>query len=474
MHEPPTDEPPTDEPLTAKERAARGKAVRKDVPLESHAEVRLSATRDPVGLLLTQAEGRVPELVPIRHGRMLVSPFAFFRGAALLMAADLAETPVTGLQVQLCGDAHLSNFGAYASPDRRLVFDVNDFDETLPGSFEWDVKRLATSFAVAGQDNGFDPEKCREIVLSVVRTYRETMREFAGQPILAVWYARLDIEDVVDRFKALLSPGQRKGLKAARGKLAKAYTRDSMQAIGKLTTTVDGRRRIVSNPPLVMPMNELVDIDGAVVLARLRDSMTGYRGTLQEDRRRLLDHFRLTDIAHKVVGVGSVGTRAWILLLESTVADEALLLQAKQAGPSALSAYAGSPGQLNQGERVVVGQRMMQAASDIFLGWMRADTADGEQDYYVRQLRDWKMSADIESLSPDAMILYARLCGWTLARAHARSGDRFALAAYLGKSDRFDQAVTDFADTYAAQNAQDHETFAKAVADGRVEARTGV
>ncbi|MFI5693074.1 DUF2252 domain-containing protein [Kribbella sp. NPDC051586] len=463
-----------DEPLTAKERAARGKAVRKEVPLESHAEVRLSATRDPVGLLLTQAEGRVPELVPIRHGRMLVSPFTFYRGAALVMAADLAETPATGLEVQLCGDAHLSNFGAYASPDRRLVFDVNDFDETLPGSFEWDVKRLATSFVVAGQDNGFHPKKCREAVLTVVRTYRETMREFAGQPILAVWYARLDIEDVAARFKASLPSGQRKGLKAVRGKLAKAYTRDSMQAIGKLTTTVDGHRRIVSNPPLVMPMNDLVDIDGALVLARLQHLMTGYRGTLEQDRRHLLDHFRLTDIAHKVVGVGSVGTRAWIMLLESTVADEALVLQAKQAGPSVLSSYAGSSERMSQGERVVVGQRMMQATSDIFLGWLRADTADGEQDYYVRQLRDWKMSADIESLTPDAMILYARLCGWTLARAHARSGDRFALAAYLGKSDRFDHAVTDFANAYAEQNAQDHETFAKAVADGRVEARTGV
>jgi uncharacterized protein (DUF2252 family) len=465
-----------DEPqqLTVKERAARGKAVRKEVPLESHAEVRLGATRDPVGLLLTQAEGRVPELVPIRHGRMLVSPFTFYRGAALIMAADLAQTPPTRLEVQLCGDAHLSNFGAYASSDRRLVFDVNDFDETLPGPFEWDVKRLATSFVVAGQDNGFDPKKCREVVLNVVRTYRETMREFAGQSILAVWYARLDVEDVVARFKASLPPGKRKGFKAARGRLAKAYTRDGMQAIGKLTTTVDGRRRIASNPPLVMPIDDLVDIDRALVLAGLQDLMTDYRRTLQQDRRHLLDHFRLTDIAHKVVGVGSVGTRAWIMLLESTVADEALLLQAKQAGPSVLSSYAGSSGPMNQGERVVVGQRMMQATSDIFLGWLRADAADGEQDYYVRQLRDWKMSADIESLTPDAMVLYARLCGWTLARAHARSGDRFALAAYLGKSDRFDRAVADFADTYAAQNIQDHETFAKAVADDRVEARTGV
>ncbi|TDW23570.1 DUF2252 domain-containing protein [Kribbella kalugense] len=463
-----------DEQLTAEERAARGKAVRKVVPLESHAEVRLDPKRDPVGLLLTQADGRVPELVPIRNGRMLVSPFTFYRGAALVMAADLAQSTPTGLSVQLSGDAHLSNFGAYASPERRLVFDINDFDETLPGPFEWDVKRLATSFVVAAQDNGFSAKECREIVLTAVRSYREAMREFAGQPILEVWYARLDVEESAKRLKATLPSGERKGLKAARGMLSKAYTRDSMQAIGKLTTTIDGRRRIVSNPPLVVPMDELTDLDGAELLAQMQDLIAGYRETLQQDRRHLLDHFRLTDVAHKVVGVGSVGTRAWIMLLESTVADEALLLQAKQAGPSALSSYAGPSEHVNQGERVVVGQRLMQAASDIFLGWLRADTADGEQDYYVRQLRDWKLSADIETLTPEAMTLYARLCGWTLARAHARSGDRFALAAYLGKSPRFDEAITTFATTYADQNSQDHKTFAEAVQSGRVQAREGV
>ncbi|MFF0271335.1 DUF2252 domain-containing protein [Kribbella sp. NPDC004536] len=443
-----------DEQLTAKERAARGKAVRQQVPLDAHAEVRLSPTRDPVGLLLTQAEGRVPALVPIRHGRMLVSPFTFYRGAALVMAADLAETTPTGLEVQLCGDAHLSNFGAYASPDRRLVFDINDFDETLPGSFEWDVKRLAASFVVAGRDNGFDAKQCREVVRTVVRHYREALREFAGQPILAVWYARLDVEEVARQYKA--------------------YTRTSMQAIGKLTSLADGHRRIVSDPPLVVPMNELTDLDGPAVLAQLRNLMEGYRGTLQPDRRHLLDNYRLADIAHKVVGVGSVGTRAWIMLLESTVADEALLLQAKQAGPSALSTYAGPSAYANQGERVVAGQRLMQAASDIFLGWLRADTADGEQDYYVRQLRDWKLSADIDTLNPEAMTLYARLCGWTLARAHARSGDRFALAAYLGKSTRFDEAITTFATTYADLNESDHQTFTQAATSGRIEARTGV
>ncbi|MBP2356793.1 uncharacterized protein (DUF2252 family) [Kribbella aluminosa] len=419
----------------------------------------------------------MPALVPIRHGRMLVSPFTFYRGAALVMAADLAETTPTGLDVQLCGDAHLSNFGAYASPDRRLVFDINDFDETLPGPFEWDVKRLAASFVVAGRDNGFSSKQCRTVVETVVRHYREAMREFAGQPILAVWYARLDIEELVQRYKATATSGGRKELKAAEGKLAKAYTRNSMQAIGKLTSSVDGRRRIVSDPPLVVPMEELTDIDGPVVLGQLQQLVEGYRGTLQQDRRHLLDNYRLTDVAHKVVGVGSVGTRAWIMLLESTNADEALLLQAKQAGPSALSTYAVPPATLrhaNQGERVVAGQRLMQAASDIFLGWLRADTADGEQDYYVRQLRDWKLSADIDSLNPEAMTLYARLCGWTLARAHAGSGDRLALAAYLGKSTRFDQAISTFATTYANLNQTDHQTFTQAAHSGRIQARPGV
>ncbi|GAA2788988.1 DUF2252 domain-containing protein [Kribbella solani] len=466
--------------LSAKERAARGKAVRKQVPLESHAEVRLSSDRDPVGLLISQDADRVPDLVPIRYGRMLVSPFTFYRGAALVMAADLAQSAPTGLTVQVCGDAHLSNFGAYASPERRLVFDINDFDETFLGPFEWDVKRLAASFVVAGRDNGFTVKQCREVTATVVRHYREALREFARQPILAVWYARMDMEDLAARYKATLSSGQRKRkeVKVAEGKLAKAYTRNSMQAIGKLTTMVDGHRRIVSQPPLVVPIDELTDVDSDQLLAQLRRLIAEYRGTLQEDRRRLLDNFRLADVGHKVVGVGSVGTRAWIMLLESTVADEALLLQAKQAGQSALSAYVPAvpnhARHANQGERVVVGQRMMQAASDIFLGWLRADTTDGEQDYYVRQLRDWKMSADIDALNPAAMTLYAQLCGWTLARAHARSGDRFALAGYLGKSTRFDQAITDFSEKYADQTIQDHKALIAAVGAGRIQARSGI
>jgi uncharacterized protein (DUF2252 family) len=463
---------------TAAERMAWGKAVRKQVPLESHAEVAAGKDRDPIGLLASQEAGRVPELVPIRHGRMLVSPFTFYRGGALIMAADLARTPDTGLSVQLCGDAHLSNFGAYASPERRLVFDINDFDETLPGSFEWDVKRLATSFVVAGSDNGFSAKVGRGLALTAVRNYREAMRAFAGQSILDVWYARLDVEDVATQYKAQLSSAERKrrksGIKVADAQLAHAYTRNNLQAIGKLTELVDGRRRIVSDPPLVVPIAELAGVDSDRVVDQLHELVTEYRSTLQADRRHLLDHFRLTDVAHKVVGVGSVGTRAWILLLESTVGDEALLLQAKQAGESALSTYAGASEHVNQGERVVVGQRLMQAASDIFLGWVRAEAADGEQDYYLRQLRDWKLSAEIGDLNPDAMTLYARLCGWTLARAHARSGDRFAISAYLGKSDHFDQAIADFATTYADRNVHDHAALSEAVTTGRLKAETGL
>ena len=467
------------EQLSAEERAARGKAIRKDVPLESHADFRKGTARDPIGLLMEQAKGRVPELVPIRHGRMLVSPFTFYRGGALIMAADLAQTPATGLSVQLCGDAHLSNFGGYGSPERRLVFDINDFDETAPGPFEWDVKRLAASFVVAGRDNEFSAKQCRDMTLTAVRSYREAIRDFAAQPMMAVWYARLDVDDVLSQYWGTLSSKEQKRrkaqLKTAKGTIAKAHTRDSMQAIGKLTTVVDGQRRIVSSPPLIVPLSELVDYDRDAVLAQLNQLFDDYRETLQPDRRHLIDQFRFTDVAHKVVGVGSVGTRAWILLLESAVERGALLLQAKEAGPSVLSAYAEGPEPPNQGERVVVGQRMMQATSDIFLGWVRAQPAEGgEKDYYVRQLRDWKVSADIETMKPEGMELYARLCGWTLARAHARSGDRFALASYLGKSDRFDNAVTDFAVSYADQNQRDHEALVEAVASGRVEARTGV
>jgi uncharacterized protein (DUF2252 family) len=461
------------------QRAASGKAARAKVPLEAHAEFRPAASRDPVALLLGQAETRVPELVPIRHGRMLVSPFAFYRGAALVMAADLATTPTSGLRAQVCGDAHLSNFGAYASPERRLVFDLNDFDETLPGPFEWDVKRLAASLVVAGRDNGFTDKQSRRTTLAAVESYRSAMAGFATQPILEVWYAHLNIEDAVAEYRATLTPRkskeQKADLKATQKLLAKAHTRDSLQAVGKLTTVTDGRRRIISDPPLVVPLDQLSGVDHEVLLKRIRSLLATYRGTLQSDRQHLLDHFTLADVAHKVVGVGSVGTRAWIFLFEAGVEAEVLLLQGKQAEASALAGYVGPSEYANQGERVVAGQRLMQATSDIFLGWLRVQSPDGgDEDYYLRQLRDWKLSAEIELMRPQSLEVYARLCGWTLARAHARSGDRIAISAYLGSSARFDDAIADFAETYADQNERDHTALRTAVAAGRIEARSGV
>ncbi len=464
---------------TVDQRAAAGKAARATAPLDGHADFLPAGSRDPIGLLLSQATTRVPELVPIRHGRMLVSPFTFYRGAALPMAADLNTTPTSGLRTQLCGDAHLSNFGAYASPERRLVFDINDFDETLPGPFEWDVKRMATSFVVAGRENGFTAKQYRTATLTAVETYRTAMRAFAAQPILSVWYAHLDIEQAIAEYTSTLTAGKVKKhkarLKATESALAKARTRDSLQAIGKLTAVLDGKRRIMSNPPLITRLDEMTGLDLDEVRERLGGIVASYRSTLQADRQLLLDHYSLTDIAHKVVGVGSVGTRAWILLFEAGVDAEALVLQAKEAGPSALADYAGKSEYDNDGERVVTGQRLMQASSDIFLGWLRNQPPGGQhQDYYMRQLRDWKMSAEIEQMIPEGMKLYAWLCGWTLARAHARAGDRIAIAAYLGNSTKFDNAVADFAETYADQNERDHAALADAVADGRVEARSGV
>jgi hypothetical protein len=466
-----------------KERVAWGKAARARVPLEAHADFRPAPSRDPVALLLRQAETRVPELVPIRHGRMLVSPFTFYRGAAIVMADDLATTPTPGLRTQLCGDAHLSNFGAYASPERRLVFDINDFDETLPGPFEWDVKRLVASFVVAGRDAGLRRKDCRRIALTAVESYRTSMLEFAGQPILTVWHMHIDVETVLAQFRSGLNESARKRNRArfegTDAIVAKAHTRDSLQAVGKLITTTAGRRQIINDPPLIVPIDELSRYASQVDPVALRSMIVGllstYRDTLQSDRRQLLDHFSLTDIAHKVVGVGSVGTMAWILLLESGFGNDALLLQAKQAQESVLAAYAGASQYVNQGERVVSGQHLMQAASDIFLGWVRAPTLRGpDADFYIRQLRDWKASAELEQMDAVSFNRYARLCGWTLARAHARSGDRFAIAAYLGKSNRFDNAIADFAETYAEQNERDHAALAAAVASGAVKARLRV
>ena len=447
--------------------------------MASHAEFRPPHSRDPLALLLSQATTRVPELVPIRHGRMLASPFTFYRGAALVMAADLDTTPTSGLRTQLCGDAHLSNFGAYASPERRLVFDINDFDETLPGPFEWDVKRLAASFVVAGRNNGYTVKQCRKVTVAGIESYRTAMRTFAGQPILDVWYAHVAIEEALADYKASLDARRLKrskaDLKAAQTSLAKAHTRDSLQAVSKLTTVTDGRRRIVSDPPLVVPLDELTGFDIDMLLGWIRSMLETYHGTLQSDRRRLFEHFTLTDVAHKVVGVGSVGTRAWILLFQAVFDAEALLLQAKQAQTSVLADYAGASEYANQGERVVAGQHLMQASSDIFLGWLRAKPTFGEaEDYYLRQLRDWKFSPVIEEMQPRSMEVYARLCGWTLARAHARAGDRIAIAGYLGNSTKFDIAIADFAETYADQNERDHAALAAAVAAGRVEAQSGM
>src|SRR5215213_1559499 len=461
------------------ERAASAKAVRAKVPLESHADFQPKRSRNPVGLLLSQVENRVADLVPIRHGRMLVSPFSFYRGAALVMAADLKSTPTSGLRTQLCGDAHLSNFGAYASPERRLVFDINDFDETLPGPFEWDIKRLAASFVVAGRDNGFTRKQYRKATLAAAESYRTAMRAFAAQPILTVWYAHLEMERAIAEYKATLSPRQLKErkarIKATEGALAKARTRDSLQAIGKMTTVINGKREIIMNPPLVVPLKDMVDMDPDQARRQIVALLNSYRKTLQSDRRILIDHFTLADIAHKVVGVGSVGTRAWILLLESGVEAGGLLLQAKEAGPSALADYAGKSAYANQGERVVAGQHLMQASSDIFLGWLRARPTGGQyKDYYLRQLRDWKLSAVIEDMIPPGMEQYARWCGWTLARAHARAGDRIAIASYLGKSTKFDNAIADFAEAYADQNERDHAALADAVKTGKVQAQSGV
>jgi len=443
-------------------------------PLDSHREFSPGRGRDPVGLLLGQAASRVPELVPVRHGRMLVSPFTFYRGAALPMAADLAGTPASGLRVQLCGDAHLSNFGAFASPERRLVFDVNDFDETLPGPFEWDVKRLAASLAVAGRANGFPAKARRQIALAAAEGYRTAMGGFAGQPFLDVWYAHLDIEPALAELRSQIKA---KRLKEFEKLLAKAHSSDSMKALGKLTAVVEGRRQIISDPPTIVPVEEVFsDVQADAIYEVIRAVLAKYRRTLQSDRRHLLEQFTLVQVARKVVGVGSVGTRAWVVLMDAGDGVEPLFLQAKEAQPSVLADYAGRSQYTNQGERVVAGQHLQQAQSDIFLGWTRiTNPADGvDRDFYVRQLKDWKFSVPVELMLPPGMTAYARLCGWTLARAHARSGDRIALAAYLGGSDKFDQAIADFAETYADQNELDYAALQAAVKDGKAEAITEV
>jgi uncharacterized protein (DUF2252 family) len=460
--------------LSVEERVARGKAARREVPRESHADFSPGAfRRDPVALLQRQATTRVPELVPIRYGRMLVSPFTFYRGAALVMAADLAGGPRSGITTQLCGDAHLMNFGAFGSPERRLVFGINDFDETLPGPWEWDVKRLAASFAIAGRDNGYSTKERKTVLLAAVGAYRKAMREFAGMKNLAVWYAHLDIEQA---FAELQSQLDRATRKRAQANIAKARTRDSMQAFGKLTHVVDGERRIVSDPPLVQPVEELVEGDELdQVMEWIRGVLRGYRRTLQSDRRELLEGFRFAGMARKVVGVGSVGTRAWIVLLLGRDEDDPLFLQAKEAEASVLEEFLAPSRHAPAGARVVHGQHLMQETSDIFLGYQRVEAPDGvERDFYVRQLRDWKGAALVETMTPATMVVYARLCAWTLARAHARSGDRVAIASYLGGGDAFDRAIAHFSELYADQNERDYDALLQAEKDGRLTARRGL
>ncbi len=458
--------------LTPAESAARGKTARAEVPRDSHATFDPPPDRpDPIGLLEEQGKSRVPELVPVRYGRMMVSPFTFFRGAALPMASDLAATPVSGLAVQACGDAHLSNFGLFGSAERRLMFDVNDFDETLPGPWEWDVKRLAASLEVAARGNGFAGKQRREIVAAAVARYRQAMRSFAGMTNLQVWYAHMDMDQTRAQFDAQLRPQQRKVVDKG---LAKARTRDSMEQLSKLTRVVDGQLRIIADPPLLVPMEDLIpeQTGRAAMEEQFIGLISKYRRTLETDRRFLLDQFRFGDLARKVVGVGSVGTRCWIVLMLGRDDADPLFLQVKEAEASVLSRFVGTSKYTNQGQRVVAGQRLMQASSDIFLGWQRVEAGlDGRQrDFYVRQLRDWKFSVDIETMIPGGMRMYGELCGWTLARAHARSGDRIAIAAYLGGSDVFDRAITEFAAAYADQNERDHKSLVAAVASGRIAA----
>ena len=465
--------------LSAEERQARGKAARKDAPRSSHGTwVAASQRPDPIALLEEQAKSRVPELIPIRYGRMLVSPFAFFRGAALIMAADLGATPVSGVNVQLCGDAHLSNFGVFGSPERQLMFDINDFDETLPGPWEWDVKRLGASFEVLGRERAFSKADRREIVEAGVAEYRKTMRTAAGMQTLAAWYDHLDADEILGWLRSEVSAKRvaKEELKRAEKHVAKARTRDSMRVFAKRADEIDGKLRIVADPPLVVPIDDLVPpgMDREEAEEWVRSLAETYRQSIA-DHHHPLEEFEYVHTARKVVGVGSVGTRAWIHLFVGRDDEDPLFLQSKEAEASVLERFVGNSEHPHHGQRVVAGQRLMQAASDIFLGWFRAEGVDGRiRDYYVRQLHDWKGGADPDTMLVPGATLYARLCGATLARAHARWGDRIAIASYLGKGNAFDRAIADFAFAYADQNERDYEAFSAAVGSGRLTARTGL
>jgi uncharacterized protein (DUF2252 family) len=479
------------------ERRARGEEARERTPPSAHSGWKPATDRpDPVFLLEEQDAVRMPGLVPVRHGRMMVSPFTFYRGAAAIMTADLAAAPVAGLEAQLCGDAHLSNFGAFASPERRLLFDLNDFDETLPGPFEYDVKRMAASFTIAARNNGFSEAATLEATLAAVTSYRRAMGEFAQMRTMDIWYAHLDEDQVAAAARGAFAEIQKeakgakkegrkkakekkeqakKAAKGAEKARAKAHTRDSLQALSKLGELVDGKYRIVSQPPIVIPARDLAPMSGVSpgdLDKAVREQFRAYRATLREDQRRPLDRFQIVDMAHKVVGVGSVGNQAFIVLLQGRDANDPLFLQVKQATSSVLEKYLPKSRYRQHGQRVVVGQRMMQAASDIYLGWTR-DPQDNRH-YYWRQLRDMKGSADVESMTPLSLTFYAWTCGWTLARAHARSGDPIAIAACLGDGDTFDTSITDFSQRYADQNERDYRQFVKAIRSGRLKAVEGV
>jgi uncharacterized protein (DUF2252 family) len=470
--------------LTVDERRARGKVARAHAPQTSHKGwVPAPSRPDPVELLEQQNARREPDLVPVRHGRMMASPFTFYRGAAKIMAADLEDTPVAGLNVQLCGDAHLSNFGVFASPERVLLFDLNDFDETLPGPFEYDVKRMAASFTIAARNNGFTKPDARAATARSVQAYREAMGEFAQMRTMDIWYARLSERELfaaIDKVTTSLERGDKKksakaARRAAEKTAEKAHSRDSLQALSKLAEVVDGRHRIISQPPIVVPARDLaasVGLSVDEIEHSVRDEFRAYRATLPDDRQKLLERFEIVDMARKVVGVGSVGTRAFIALLQGRDQQDPLFLQVKEATTSVLEGHLPKSRYRQPGERVVQGQRLMQAASDIFLGWTKG--VETSRFLYWRQLRDMKGSAVIETMIPSALTFYAQVCGWTLARAHARSGDPIALAAYLGKKNRWDDAIVDFSERYADQNDADYEAFIAAIRAGRLEALEGV
>ncbi|GAA0899126.1 DUF2252 domain-containing protein [Virgisporangium aurantiacum] len=460
----------TDRRPTALDRAAAGRAARKVAPRAGHAEYTPAPKRrDPIDVIEAQSATRVPELVPIRYARMTESPFRFYRGAAAIMAMDLAETPRSGISAQLCGDAHMLNFRLLASPERNLLFDINDFDETLPGPWEWDLKRLVTSLVIAGRQNGFATRQRRDVVVATARSYRESMRRFAAMRNLEVWYAKVDVDVVQKLYATQLRKTGRDRLAKA---ISKARSKDNLMAFDRLTYVVDGQRRITSDPPLLQPIGDLLpDLERAELEDTIRGLIRGYCESLPSERRALVEQFEFVDMARKVVGVGSVGTRCWIILMLGRDERDPLLLQVKEAGPSVLAEHVGPSRYANQGQRVVAGQRLMQAAGDTFLGWQTVQGIDGAtRDFYVRQLYDWKGIAIAEQMPPEGMLRFGELCGHTLARAHARSGDRIGIAEYLGSSDAVDQALAPFAESYADQNERDHAALVEAVRTGRVEA----